>query len=330
MGNRASYVQITQLSLIALLLMGAGCSARGDGNGSDGAVADFAAGKNDIQPAPCTPQWSVQESGTEQTLRSVWGSGAADVFVVGTQSTLLHFDGGSWTSQRESSAEDLNAVWGNGPTDVFAAAATGLTYHYDGEEWTGLVTDVEPLRGLWGIDAINVFAVGGAQNGAIFQYNGTYWSRVYSGTAPGDYLYAIWGLGKTTAFAVGNASTIFRYNGEFWVQVVAPQGHVLRGIWGSSQDNVMAVGDAGVILRFNGAQWTPMTSGTTATLYGIWGRGPDEVYAVGAGGTILLFDGSNWTQMSSSSTVDLHAVWGSEKQVFVVGDKGTILNSCET
>jgi hypothetical protein len=42
--------------------------------------------------------WSAMDSGTTEDLYGVWGSSASDVFAVGWNGTILHYDGSTWTS----------------------------------------------------------------------------------------------------------------------------------------------------------------------------------------------------------------------------------------
>lgn len=38
--------------------------------------------------------WSAMSSGTTADLHAVWGSSSSDVFAVGTDGTILHYEGG--------------------------------------------------------------------------------------------------------------------------------------------------------------------------------------------------------------------------------------------
>ena len=42
--------------------------------------------------------WAIQTSGTGLTLYGVWGASPTDVFAVGENGTILHYDGSSWES----------------------------------------------------------------------------------------------------------------------------------------------------------------------------------------------------------------------------------------
>jgi len=66
----------------------------------------------------------------------VLSSGPKDVFAVGENGTILHYDGKGWTTQPCETNELLNGDWGNGPKDVFAVGTEGTVLHYDGQVWS--------------------------------------------------------------------------------------------------------------------------------------------------------------------------------------------------
>ena len=226
-------------------------------------------------------------------LSAVWGSSAEDVFAVGPQGTIIHYDGTSWSIQDSGTTEDLNAVWGSASNDVFAAGGNGIILHYNGATWAGMVSGViKNLTGLYGL-APNAIMVVGA-DGTILTYNGAVWAPEVANT--NNYLFAAWGSNPTNAYAVGTGGTIVQWNGVAWNVMVSGTPQDLRGVWGVGSE-VFAVGDAGTILHYNGAAWAAMTSGTTSPLQGVWG-GPasNDVFAVGLCGTILHFNGITWSQ----------------------------------
>ena len=61
-------------------------------------------------------------------LHEIWGSSAADVFSVGDNGIILHFDGNQWTSSKPT-GKGLLGVWGFSPSDVFAVGETGTILH---------------------------------------------------------------------------------------------------------------------------------------------------------------------------------------------------------
>ncbi|WP_438045046.1 hypothetical protein [Sorangium sp. So ce128] len=91
------------------------------------------------------------DSPTSVLLGGVWGSGPDDVFVVGDEGTIAHYDGESWQVTLLDSGEHLQAVWGSGPEDVFAVGLESAILHYDGERWRRMeAPTLASLYGVWG------------------------------------------------------------------------------------------------------------------------------------------------------------------------------------
>lgn len=58
-----------------------------------------------------TLAWSPMNSHTEQRLQEVWGSSASDVFAVGDNGTVLHYDGHDWSPMDSGTTANLLAIW---------------------------------------------------------------------------------------------------------------------------------------------------------------------------------------------------------------------------
>src|SRR5439155_304058 len=152
-------------------------------------------------------RWSRQ-LGTG-TYWAVWGATGNDVFAVGDDGSIWHYDGTSWTAQPSGTTQALYGVWGSGGTDVFAVGEGGTILHYDGTGWTAQPSATsEYVFGVWGSGGTDVFAVG--TGGTIVHYNGTGWTAQASGTSA--YLDGVWGSGGTDGFAVGTGGAILHYD----------------------------------------------------------------------------------------------------------------------
>ncbi len=82
-----------------------------------------------------------------------------------------------------------------------------------------------------------------------------------------------------------------------------------------------------LLLNDNGTAWAAQPSGTAVWLRGIWGASGRNVFVVGDSGTILHYNGTAWAAQPSRTTKELEGIWGaSERDVFVVGYGGTILH----
>lgn len=193
------------------------------------------------------------------SLSSVWGSAADDVYVVGTNGAILHYDGSEWTEVYHSEDVILISLWGTSSTDIYALGfdnATGdlATLHYDGTDWaqmdTGLPASTTFPSNVWGSAATGIFIAG--DDGLILYYDGTAWTQMDTGIY--DYIDCIWGSASDDVYALsGWDGIIFHYDGESWTQVtIAPDSISLNGIWGSSATNIFIVGDDGLIIHHGG------------------------------------------------------------------------------
>lgn len=147
------------------------------------------------------------------SLNGLWGSSVTDVFAVGQNGTVLHWNG-AWSQQSTSTTYILLAAWGSSSTDVYAVGRTAgglpIALHYNGT-WSDVTTTLPPtgtvaLQGIWGSSSSNIYVVG--QAGTILHFDGSAWSALTSNTTAN--LTAVGGSG-TDVFAVGAGGTVLRY-----------------------------------------------------------------------------------------------------------------------
>jgi photosystem II stability/assembly factor-like uncharacterized protein len=237
--------------------------------------------------------WKPMPSSTDQGLFATWGSSARDVYATGDNGTFLHYDGNVWFPQKSYPYVQLGAVWGASGSDVYFTA-DNVIRHYDGNVFRMSGDADAVLRALWGSSANDVYATG--DDGTFLHYDGNVWFPQKS--YPYVRLGAVWGTsGSNVYFTADNGirhydGTVFRMSGA--------ADSVLRALWGSSANDVFAAGDNGTILHYDGTAWSPMQSDTTSHLYDLWGSSGGDVFAVGGGGTILHYDGSAWSPMAAA------------------------------
>ena len=70
------------------------------------------------------------DSGTTRILACVWGSSPRNVFAVGENSVILHYDGNSWSRMESGSDTYLLGVWGTSGNNVYAVGTNGTILHY--------------------------------------------------------------------------------------------------------------------------------------------------------------------------------------------------------
>lgn len=202
--------------------------------------------------------------------------------------------------------------------------------------WYSPLPQANPLRGIWGAAADDIWAVG--DSATILHFDGGAWSGgAPAGLAPTD-LYGVYGVSPTNVWAVGTNSGLMQYDGNGWK--VSPQSgsvpsgspQTLRAVWGSGPNDYWAVGNSGVILRYNGTNWSEFAGSrslTTNTLLGIWGSAPDDVWAVGSN-IVLRFNGTSWAvdnaAMALLSGSTMYAISGTAKdRIIAVGSSGRVI-----
>jgi len=240
--------------------------------------------------------WRPKKTSTNDDLHAVWGSGPTDVFGVGDNGTVLHFNGLTWTQQQTGAPVNLRGVWGTGPKDVFAVGDKGTIVHYDGIKWAtiGTGTSVD-LYAVWGMNAKDVYAVG--DNGTVLHYDGVGWANWSNSVIGASNLRGVWGRSPTEVCVVGLARTLFRSDGATWVQDTssADQDTDLLAVAGpnpsaSPGGPIYVAGSQGALFELNPQSLTlsPLTPDTQHGFEGLWvDPSTGEVLAVGQGGMIL-------------------------------------------
>jgi Leucine-rich repeat (LRR) protein len=268
--------------------------------------------------------WNTMESKSTNWLNGIWGTSSENVFVVGNDSTILHFDGADWLSMTSTTQQNLHHVYGLSETDIVAVGAEGTMLHYNGSNWENQQSLANIfLWALWGQDNI-MYAVG--NDGTILKRTNDIWEQESSNT--NHDLKAIWGSSLNDIFVVGEQGTILHYTGTTWNQIdsYTNTNVDLRCVYGFSNNDVYAGGYQGTVLHYNGTKWSTVNIGDTNHIMDIWGSNEERVFAVGYQGSIFYYDGTIWTKMESGTTNPLRSIWGhSTSDVFTVGYDGTIL-----
>ncbi len=79
-----------------------------------------------LDPSDCVAfDWRSMATPTSLRIRSVWGSRFDDVYAVGTDGIIIHYDGANWEPMTVPTSVRLREVWGAGPDDVYAVGDLG-------------------------------------------------------------------------------------------------------------------------------------------------------------------------------------------------------------
>ena len=268
-------------------------------------------------------------------LTSVWGSSKTDVWAVGSNGTVVHWDGKAWTVAPTPTSfyppklpvkNTFYAVRGTGPNDVWIASATDAVFRTRGyagaaTEWENVRLPIEegldvPLFAIWGTSAADVRLAGRAS--MMFDEMGE--------------------VVTVNAFTKTNLDD----GGIGWQGV--PGTASVFGMWGSAANDIWLVADNSADVSWQRSmslhgtlpsdaselEWAAVDTHSAVTLRAVWGSSASDIWAVGDVGTIRHITSANasdWEVVPSPTREHLRAVWGSTADdVWAVGDAGTIIH----
>lgn len=229
--------------------------------------------------------------------------------------------------------DNLFAVWVGRRDLAFAVGEAGVTWRYDGWEWkvfpsAALNSNSSKLAGIWGTDEANLYAV--SDGDQILKWNGAGWTEV---KATAMNLTGVAGTSATDVTVVGADSKVAELAGSDWVisTAYATQLLSLNAAFGIGEETYVAGAYGAVLRKQRGAAWTEVRAWNASALplQAIWASSADDI--VVAGDEETLMQGPNWTPIPLDgipvgTTINLRGVWGNEREVFVVGDNGTVVH----
>lgn len=322
----------------------------------------WAAGNNGTVLQLATNTWSTETTTSTQTLNGVW-SGDNVVYAVGANTEVLRRVGGTWARVTVPSTELLYGVHGNSAADVVIVGTNGTLLRWNGTAWAvlgvgGLAGDLYQVSGsaanggrrylvgdggvaqLDGTTAalvstpyapqlfsVSVDASGTAwtsgERGAVLRSadaGGSTWTT--NNLAPD--LLDVWTAAADNALAVGEFGFVYRWNGSSWAKVTVPTQATLTSVWTTTTGEGFIGGEAGTMLRLIGSSWVAMAFPSVSTVSALWGTNGSNVYATTKAGEILRFNGSVWTVLTTAGA-PLWAVYGaSAALVYAAGENGAV------
>ena len=329
-GSGAATITSGQVTNVAISLGGAVDA------GADAAIEDSGATPADAAMLPLA--WTRGVPFDQNDLLGIWGSGPANVFIVGAT-------GGIWRSTAPGSFAFapmtstvqtlLHCVWGSSPNDVYVVGDGGVILHWDGRApiWAHQVSNTtNPIFAVWGSGPGDVWAVGGKILGAGMVLHtanaGGTWASSELGA---NMINAVWGSGPADVFAAGDSGSLFHFDGANWLPQGSGTQRRIWGIWGSSPSDVYMVGEGATIIHTSdhGAHWVPIAVSGGRNLTSVWGTDAGHVYAAGDAGTVIHLSegGAQWQIENPVTQNALQAIWGSgERDIYAVGLSGTVIH----
>lgn len=268
-------------------------------------------------------------------LNDIFGFSDTDIWAVGNQGTILHYDGSTWTeASPKITQNNLRAVWGASAEDVWAVGdnATILRRTTASGAFNQVTSPVpiNKLNGVWGTSAQNIFAVG--DSGTLLRWDGSSWNQS-NNTGFAGHFQGVWASDSENVFVAGflfSVGSVYLGNGTTWTDITPTASPLLKTainkIRGTSRTHVVitdGIENGNKTWIYNGTSWQPIDK---STRYGIVTFGAASTYLVGYEDGLLSTD-SNTNNRSIGGSNFLNAMWGtSPTNMWAVGESGSILH----
>jgi len=152
--------------------------------------------------------WSDAGAGLTEYVMDIFGFSPASVYAVADKK-VLHYNGTAWSVALDAPIFGFfQEIWGDSETNIYAVGSDEALYHYDGVQWSyiDLYSTLDPLglwsdinfNAVWGNSAGEV-VIGGSTTGfylpgsIIARYNGQEWKMEwFRGSGMGNRIESIW------------------------------------------------------------------------------------------------------------------------------------------
>ena len=146
------------------------------------------------------------------------------------------------SSDLYSRTEHLFSVWGISPNDVWVVGSASTIVRWNGTGWTvtyGPISSGPSFKGIDGLAADRVFVVG--WNGSVMYWNGASWRQMAS-VGDAVTLEKVEVLAVNDAYATGGGASMYHFNGLHWTAVPNSSGRGWYGIWAASPTDIWVAG----------------------------------------------------------------------------------------
>lgn len=195
----------------------------------------------------------------------IWAVGN-NLIIPNRDALIAHYDGTEWkTVHIDYGTSILKAVWASAPDDVFAVGFDGTILHYNGKKWDKMKSGTDKhLFDVWGFASDDVYACGGMTStlGYPFQptlihYDGLEWKTILDTTGyEWHEISTIWGSSSDNVYYDASFGLFQGNLTNGWNYVPIPDDNTaINKIRGSASFNIFEVGHFGLVLHYNGRTW---------------------------------------------------------------------------
>ena len=243
----------------------------------------------------------------------------------GTPASILHYDGTAWKDLAPGTNETFWWAHGTSDKDVWAVGTNGHIVHWDGSTFTDhsvTPATTATLYGVWAASRTDVWAVGGTPEGGtskpndvLLHWDGTSWTPSPLPMTLGRTFFKVWGTSSANLYVVGEFGTVWHRVGTTWsLEANKPKPLAtgnLTTVNGCSASEVYAVGGQDV-LTSDGKTWSRASvTVVNGGVNGVSCASPGKPVIVGFGGFRQRLVSGQWVDDTSTSPIqnDFHGAW---------------------
>ncbi|MFH1808083.1 MAG: hypothetical protein ABIJ09_05025, partial [Pseudomonadota bacterium] len=272
---------------------------------------------------------------TDISLNSVWGvvaSWSQTLWAVGSQGTVLTWDGNNWTQKTTPTTQPLYGVVGTS-TDSWFVSGLYTTLIWTGSEFDHGTGWAGELVGVWGDYSTSIYFLHRPTSQyvqcSIMKWNGL---EFESSQSIEPSCLAIGGYGNEAW--VGTTGGIYYNFGGGWNPQTADGVGFYTDVFAADADNVWMSGTQGLVAYDSHFQtWNRVNDvlrPNGEALNGVWASSASDLWVVGDDGLIAHYDGNGWSEVDNplrGTGTAINDIWGSTiAGIWVVGDNGSILH----
>jgi type II secretory pathway pseudopilin PulG len=275
--------------------------------------------------------WASVSSPVGTILYKIDMVSATDGWAVGASGVILHYNGSAWSSFSSPVSNDLNSIHMVSATDGWAVGASGKILHYNGANWSQNMDTGAEVWSTVSMASSTIGFIGGSSVFNMAEYDAAGNTWTEFTGPVSTAIHEIKMFSDGTGWAVGDSGKILYYNGSNWSENLDTGGDSWETVAFASANKGWAFGDANNALKWDGTSWTTQSMPTTQTLYDLATVNTINAWAVGRSGTIIHFDQSALYEMSGTATSSVFDTSFASSSIQVIRwDEDLATSTCPT